>query len=242
MRKKITVGFIIIVMLAVCIGCNDSTTYYSEYFENYESQGAYTSVTKTLELPDGVYVANYDQENDTYVTQEGILDTDGSYLTLYGLCSSTEVYIEPKYVAILDICGDYAIVEKRVASGGDITVKIGLIKYRGENSGKEYGFSYEVSNYVNQYTFLDGQYLAVLGDMTYTDSSLEVVYATIYDYTSANGAAILEVGKLANASLFSTYTMGDGYIAMSGPNNVRFFRMSNLEDGYFVLDEQYIAF
>ncbi len=242
MRKKIIVGLIIVMLLTVFIGCNKTNTDYDQYFKNFESQQAYASVTKSFELPKGVFVANYDQENDVYVTQEGIKDTDGKYITLYGLCSDSEVYINPMYTGVLDINGDYAIVKKRVAVGSEISEKIGVVKFKGENAGKEYGFSYEVSTYVNQYTFLDNQYLVVLGHMTYTGNVQQLTYATLYDYTSANGLAILEVGKLANASLFSTYNMKEGYIAMSGPNNVRFYNFKNMKNGYFVQEEQYIAF
>ncbi len=241
MRKKLVVLFLLVVMITVCVACN-STTYYSEYFLNFESQGAYTSATATLVLEDGIYVASYNSTYDVYVTQEGIADTSGSYTTLYGFCSSTEVLMAPRYTAVLDICGEYAIVEKQVASGGDIATKIGIVKYTGENSGAEFGFSYEVNSAINQYTFLDGQYLAVIGDITNTGDSSEFLYATIYDYSTADGEELLKIGMLTNVTLYSSFFMNDGYIAVSGPNNVRFHTMSNIVNGYFVVDELYIAF
>lgn len=254
MNKRISYILIIIVLSVFALtACRDLPIGYDSYFNNFTSTPPYTKAEKTLDLSDyeqfedrDVYFSSYSSEEGIYIISEDYT-FDGDKYTINGFTTDTEVLIEPRYMSVIDINGDYAIVTKMVAEGVKLSLRVGLVKIRGEHKGKEYGFSYQYGPAIAQYSFLNEKYMVVLGDKTMTDTSPGKVnsytYATVYDYTSSGGAALLEVGRLKNVSNASQFQLRDNNLLAIGNNVIRIHRFDNIgADGFFIVDNTYVPF
>ncbi|MBQ9114464.1 MAG: hypothetical protein IJY07_00855, partial [Clostridia bacterium] len=146
----------------------------------------------------------------------------------------TTELIEPRYTAIIDIRGDYAICLRTALVAGEEKVYVGLVKFRGINGGVEYGFSYPYAVAINQVTFLSDRYIAFMGDKSMTDFNANgYSYATIYDYASSS--TLLEVGIVNDIDNNTKFVCEDGYLAAVGTNTTRLYDLSKINDkGLFI--------
>ncbi|MBO5774003.1 MAG: hypothetical protein J6R44_04140, partial [Clostridia bacterium] len=156
----LTLSFVFVAFL----GCNKNderavTT--ADIFESFSSTGEYTSIEETLRLDEGVTVAFYNGANDVYVTKTTHMlgGENGVEREFYGFCSSTEVYIDPIYSAVIDIRGDYAICLRSQLSASENGLEeiryVGVVKFRGgDGKAYEYGFTYPYAPLIQQFTFL----------------------------------------------------------------------------------------
>lgn len=251
-NNKIVVLALIIAVCAVFLcGCktDDGNTGYAQYFKDFTSASAYTSVTPTLTLPDGVAILSYDDDNGVFITKKTYSFGDTDYVR-YGFCTATENLLAPMYAHVVDINGDYAIVVKTIADGAKTYARIGVVKFRGDYKGREFGFSYTYSYLITQYGFLNDNYLSVLGSIDYTDDDLDASstgtysYATIYDYTSAKGEAILELGRVGKVDNESTFVLQDDVLTVMGTNVYYFYNVNSAvqANGGFPLLKSYVPF
>lgn len=220
----------------VCVGCvkkKDDVITTKDVFNNFTSNGEYSSAVESLRLGEGTFVSSYDGNSDVFVTYKE-MKIENYTLTRYGFCSSTEVYIEPRYTAVLDIRGDYAICVRTALINNEETTYVGLVKFRGEGGGVEYGFNYPYAVLINQFTFLSDRYVAIMGDKDMTSfNSSGYSYATVYDYTSTLG--LLEVGVINDIDNGTTFVCEDGYLAAVGTNTVRLYDLSQINsNGNFI--------
>ncbi|MBQ8178778.1 MAG: hypothetical protein IJ033_06285 [Clostridia bacterium] len=237
MKKFLTLILILSFVFVVLVGCNNdeepmATT--KDIFNNFSSNGEYTSCVETLRLPEGTVVSSYDGSNDIFITYK---EAKYGNFTIgrYGFASSTEELIEPRYTSIIDIRGDYAICLRTALVNNEETVYVGLVKFRGVNGGVEYGFSYPYAVAINQFTFLSDKYIAVMGNKNMTEFAASgYSYATVYDYASADG--LLEVGIINDIDNSTKFVCEDGYIAAVGTNTTRLYDMSKINDkGIFIM-------
>lgn len=235
-RKIVAVLIILALTLAFAAGCADKNdtgeTGIGDVFANYASTPAYHTITEKLRLPEGVTVASYDGESDVFVTVSEIKVSTTTFKR-YGFCSSSEVYVEPRYYSVLDIRGDYAIVvASNIENGAEINY-VGVVRFRGD-----YGFYESITKYpyaplITQVTFLNDRYLVMLGDKNVTEFDTGYTYATIYDYVSANG--LMEVARVNNVDNYTTFVSEDGYLAAVHKDSVDFYSLSEVDtDGYLV--------
>lgn len=246
--KKTLVILILIAILSVMIvlpACNNDKEEFTQYFNNYSSTSAYTVAKQSLVLPENVYVSSYDSSNNVYVTEQTITvkpensETE-TKLKRYGLCSSSEVYVNPEFVSVVEIRGDYAIVTcSFIAPGTNRAVeKIGVIRYRGSNRWRD-GFSYERAPLITQYQFLDDRYVIVKGSIQ--TESTEYSYATIYDYVSTNG--LMEVAKIKFVDNSSLFTYGEGYLAVTSGEITRYYNINDIDsEGYLTIQGFHSSF
>lgn len=204
-----------------------------DIFNNYSSNGEYTSCVETLRLPEGTVVSSYDGEADVFITYKEA--TYGNFtIGRYGFATHTTELIEPRYTAIIDIRGDYAICLRTALVANEEKVYVGLVKFRGINGGVEYGFSYPYAVAINQVTFLSDRYIAFMGDKSMTDFNANgYSYATIYDYASSS--TLLEVGIVNDIDNNTKFVCEDGYLAAVGTNTTRLYDLSKINDkGLFI--------
>lgn len=236
--KKIFVLLLLIIISAsfALTGCNRKEDGYDAYFNNFASNKGIARVTESLILDKDIYVSSYDQKADLYITSKKVKVSDSKSIEVFGFATENSVIIEPEYyIKVLDVRYNYAIVVAQRAVNTTVYNTIGVVCIRGEKVGKEYGFSYEYNSSVSQYTFLDDQYLIMFGDKKYKGDTFE--YATVYDYTSANG--LLEVGRLTNTTVATIFSLYDNYIVAVGKSVVRYYFFDKIDkDGYFVISEK----
>ena len=248
MKKFVAALLLLVLMLAVSLGsCKDKTGEFPNYFNNFASTDPYRKAEVSLTLPEGVQVASYDAESDVFITAYHIYDPDADeeeedpepLYTVYGLCSDTEVYLAPRYAGILDIFGDYAIVVRFMIQGAELESKVGLVKFRGEDSGWEWGFSYDYAPLITQMQFLDDRYFVMLGDgeTEVTDPG----YATVYDYRSGRRPLkVAHIPEVANGTAF--YCFDQSYLVTAQKNTVTFYDFNRIEKGSFVRTDRYSPF
>ena len=236
--KKILFTLVLIVVCAVLMlsGCKKTNeTGYDEYFNNFASNPGFASVAESLVLDEGVYVNSYDSKANVYITYEKIKKNDDETVDIYGFATEDDVIMAPRYSYVLDVRYNYAIVVKQhIGNDNKVYYTVGAVCIRGDKVGKEYGFSYEYNSSALQYAFLNNDYLVTFGDKDSEGSDFD--YATVYDYTSANG--LLEVGRIGNTTLATTFSMYDTYIAAVGKSVVRYYYFDQIDqNGYFVQSE-----
>jgi len=246
--KKTLIIFCALTMLCCMLsGCNKAEgTDYSVYFNNFGSAPGIAQVTEGLDLGEDIFVSSYDKTAAVYITQKQIViegddDEDDTVYNLFGFATGDEIIFDPKYANVIDVRYNFAIVAKRVAEGASTRTTIGMVKLRGDYVGREYGFSYEYTGVSTQYSFLNDTYMVMLGDKTYTSTTSS--FATVYDYTSANG--LLEVGRIGNTTYATTFALYDNYIAAVGMSIVRYYFFDKIDGtGYFELSNngKYIPF
>ncbi|MDR0696889.1 MAG: hypothetical protein LBF68_05050 [Christensenellaceae bacterium] len=258
MKKILLFVFCILSSISVLAGCtlSNGTETFDTYFKNFISRDGYTQADVLLNLNDyeefegrAIVFSSYDYESGIYIMKEQGLKFGDVQTTLYGFATIEEgILIAPRYEAVLDINGDYAIVARRVAVG-DISqtiVYIGVVKIRGENAGKEYGFSYTYMPAITQYMFLNENLLVVLGNMRMEsgeDTSIAYTYATIYDYSSTNGKAMMQIATIIDVANLTTFKYFDGNVISTYMNIVRFYRITEIgSDGVLVLKGYYSPF
>ncbi len=236
--KKIFALVLVIAMLSlVLVACKPeeepmATT--KDIFNNFTSTGEYTSVVETLRLPEGTLVNSYDGTNDVFITYREV-EVSGITITRFGFASQNEELIEPRYTAIIDICGDYAICVRTAIIENEELSYVGIVKFRGESGAIEYGFTYPYAALISQFTFLNEQYVIVMGDKYSTDfTQAGYGYATVYDYSSSLG--MLEVGIVNDITNTTKFVYGDGYLASVGSNTVRLYDLTKINDkGIFIM-------
>ncbi|MDR2267180.1 MAG: hypothetical protein LBE09_06330 [Christensenellaceae bacterium] len=255
MRKALLV---LTVMLAIIISLTGCVTQrgnaYDTYFKNFISQTGYSKVEEVLRLSDqesfkdrNIIFSSYDDASGVYILSEESISYGSDNVMLYGFATIEEgVLIAPRYENVLDIKGDYAIVTRRVAIGdiSESKVYIGLVKLRGDNAGKEYGFSYIYMPLIVQYAFLNEKLLVMLGYKTLTsEETLTYTSATVYDYASSGGSVLLTVGVISDVSNDTTFKMCDGHIVSIYCNIARFYRVDEItSNGYFLMKGSFSPF
>lgn len=236
---KKTLGILCVLMLLCCLlaGCNkEEGVDYGIYFNSFGSAPGIAQVTEGLDLGKDVFVSSYDKNAALYITQKKIVikDDDGkdTVYNIFGFATADEVILEPRYANVVDVRYNFAIVTKRVAAGATTRTTIGMVKLRGDHVGREYGFSYDYTGINTQYSFLNDTYMVMLGDKTYTSATSD--FATVYDYTTANG--LLEVGRIGNTTAATVFSLYDNYIAAVGTTIVRYYMFDKIDaKGYFEL-------
>jgi uncharacterized membrane protein len=237
MKKALVILCTLMMFCCLLSGCSkeEEIIDYGKYFNNFGSAPGIAEVTESLNLGKDVFVSSYDKNADLYITQkkiviEGSSGEDDTVYNLYGFATAQEIILEPKYANVIDVRYNFAIVAKRVASGATTRTTIGMVKLRGDHVGREYGFSYEYTGITTQYSFLNDKYMVMFGDKTYTSTTAE--FATVYDYTTANG--LLEVGRIGNTTSATVFSMYDNYIAAVGTTIVRYYLFDKIDaNGYF---------
>lgn len=240
MKKFLIAVLVFSLILFALVGCkpkDDGIVTTEDIFINFTSTGEYTSVRETLRLPEGVTVAFYDGANDVYVTKT-TFELGGVTKERYGFCSSTEVYVEPFYTAVIDIRGDYAICLasslEYSEDGLEEVNYIGMVKFRGDD-GKayEYGFTYPHAPLVQQYTFLSDNLVAIMGSKDMTDFSASgYTYATIYDYSSSLG--LKEVAVIDDIHNDTEFVSEEGYLAVVDNMKTRFYNLNDIDENGFL--------
>ena len=210
LNKKIQACLLIIIVSVVClfVSCKPVESNNIQYFNNFSSTSAYTSITEKLRLPEGVTVAQYDGVTGIFVTQKKYFESDDEYR--YGFCTAEEDLISPRFTNVMDIRGNYAVVSMPFSSGDSYEYRVGIVKIKGEGSNiisSDYGFSYSYVPSITQYAMLDNNYVAIMGSKNSTDTTYD--QATIYDYTSANG--LLEIAKIDDISNYTKFYLQMGF-------------------------------
>ena len=230
MKKVLTLVLVLSLLLVVLIGCqpnDDDTITTEDIFMNFSSNGEYTAVRETLRLNEGITIAFYDGDNDVYVTKL-TFELAGVTKERYGFCSSTEVYIDPIYTAIVDIRGDYAICIRTALEGNEEVNYVGVVKFRGDD-GKayEYGFTYPYAPLIEQFVFLNDNLISIMGDKDMTEfSSAGYTYATIYDYSSTIG--LKEVAIINDINNGTSFVCEDGYLVALDNMQARFYDLNKI--------------
>ncbi len=239
MKKITAVILIFIFTLAVFVGCKDKNNTdnevkfsVSDVFRDFSSTGEYTAAQATLKLDKGVTVANYDGENDVFVTKFSYTDEEGATFTRYGFCSATENYVKPSYYRVLEIKGDYAIVLGIMQNSGEEVTYLGVVAFRGANKGEYEFISAGYAPLIEQMAFLDERYLVVLGDKDISSlTTAGYTYATIYDY--ATTGTLLEVARVSDIDNFTSFTLNDRWLAATSRSGASFYKLTDIgADGY----------
>ncbi len=237
MKKFFALVLVIITVLSILVACNEpkeeTVVGIQDIFHNFSSTAPYAQAVETLRLPKGVTVSSYDGASDVFVTKRDY-DLSGREVSRYGFCSSTEEFIEPRYTAVLDILGDYAVCVRTRIVDNEETNYIGLVRYRGEGGGKEFGFTYAYAPLITQFTFIDERYIVIMGDKNSGELVSEgYSYATVYDYSSTN--ELLEVGRINNVENTNKFVAGDNYIAVCAAETTSLYDLTKIDDnGYFI--------
>ncbi len=236
MKKLLCLTLTLVLVASVLVACKTPESQYptiQDIFNDFSSTTPYSTAVETLRLPSGVTVSSYDGTNDVYVTAQttslGSLER-----TRYGFCSDTEVLVEPKYTAVLDIRGDYAICLRTTLIDNEETNYVGLVKFRGEGGAKEFGFLYQHAPLITQFSFLNDRYVCIMGDKNSGDLTAGgYSYATVYDYSSTDD--LLELGVINNIENTSQFVCGDDYVAVCSTETVSLYDLTQINDeGYFI--------
>lgn len=259
--KKIFIFILIILLSFTLLSCNKNkgnSGAFDNYFNQFPSATIYTKATKTLELTNGTNVASYDMRNDVFVTCKDLIEEYYQYLKdldlqdednenqkayLFGFASSTEELVPPTYLTVVEIEDDYAIVVKPYfdsidATFDDMQMKIGVVKFRGENAGDRTDFQADYVSTFTQMCFVGDKYLAVMNSKDDVDLNTNTV--TFYDYKSTH--KLLEVFKIsANASY--TFMSEDENIVAISAIKAQFYNTNLIdENGFLILNDTYTPF
>lgn len=242
--KKVVVLFVALVAMACCLAaCTKKNE--GLYFNNFVSQKQYSGAEQKLSFSEEVSVFSYDVENDVFVTVRPVLNNyvDEGFVYLYGLASATEEYKAPSYHSVISINGDYAIVTKPAVVGDSegntkYTPTIGVVKFRGENSGDLTGFMTAYNNAFNQFSFV-GDYIACPGTMDYPFST--ATFTTFYDYSQG---VMLEEFRVRCDYRYEM-AIYDKYLVAKLSDHAFFYDVTEIQtDGYLTYDPRgvYIAY
>lgn len=245
MKKKLFALIVIFVALCAFLAACDRKKD-NVYFNDFTSKAQFTSAEKLIDLSKESKVFEYDVESGVFITQRPVINSydETEYLYLFGLCSTTEEYLQPQFSQILGIKGDYAIVTR--PTGGEdeegnpaLRHKIGVIKFRGENAGKNLtDFSANYSANYTQLAFV-GDYIVSSGELS--EISRETRLSVFYDYSRGT---LLEKFRVRCGTEFQ-FAIYDDYLVATGKNRAYFYNINDiLSNGYLYLDEQanYIAY
>lgn len=241
--QRIFVIFIVSILCLACFfvsSCKPKEINDNQYFKNFYSTNAYTTITEKLRLAEGITVVQYDSVSGFYITQKKYFDNSEDIR--YGFCTSEHELISPRFTNILDIRGNYAVVTMPFSSGDSYEYRVGIVKIRGEGSNiisSDYGFSYQYIPSITQYAMLDGTYVSVMGSKT--ETSTEYEEAVIYDYSSANG--LLEVARVDDVLNSTKFYYADGHLVTQSPGIARIYSINNINaSGHLVLKSYYTPF
>ncbi len=263
-KKIITLAFAVIVCAVYLIpfGPKGQNLPFVNYFNSFESPQPFAKAQTRLILPDGVKVASYDARNEVFIIRQNLYEGYFDYLKdfyseeelqagecyLYGLASKDQVLVTPSYISIIAIKGDYAIAIKGILpSGGsdmdDLQLKLGLVKFRGDNAGDRTDFKSDYSASleniaVSQMKFVGDRYVAVINDINDMDPKADTV--TFYDYKSSH--KLLEAFKV-RADITVNFVLQDGYLAAIKSDKADFYKLNVIDEkGYLVLNDTYTPF
>lgn len=235
-NKLLAILFIMTIILSIVLFSCKPKSNATNLFRNYQSNAGYTKAEKLLSLKEGWFVSSYDENTKTFVIGRNILDDDNKDIR-YGFCSETEVLLEPFYSNVLDIRNEHAIVVTREIEASEIIHKIGIINIKSNSFGFESGngFVVEYDASINQYMFLDDQYIIILGGkdpkIDYQINKWDYSFAVIYDYSSSNG--LLEVGRINGVNSSAKFGLNNGMLTVSINGSIMLFDINIIKDGQF---------
>lgn len=168
--KKILSAAVAFVLAAVSVlilaGCTKSP--FETYFKEYASVEGFTRAEASLTLPEGVFVEGYFENADRFTIKKdtGLKDSDGKPVYAYGIASRTEVLIDPSFLWIYDVDGDYAIVSRlNLDENNQVFDSFGLIRIFGKNLYSDMTtFRHTVVSEESPPIRFIGDYIAILGD------------------------------------------------------------------------------
>lgn len=245
-KKRFVTVWLVLIMLPLLIitlfACKPKNKENKErqYFNNFSSTPEYTKVVETLRLPEGVTIAQFDNNSGYYITKKKVLSDEDRY----GFCTENQDIVPPTFSSVLDIKGNYAVVTMPFTNTlGQLETRIGVFHIKGADSGQidyqNYGFKHKYNPAIRQYSMLDDTHIIILGNKDSTD--LEHEEATLYDYTSANG--LLEVGVIPDINNVTKFAMHDGHIIASNPGIARLYNLYSINsEGYFIQKSYYQPF
>ncbi len=264
-NKLVAIFFYLIISVLFIVSHFQPEPYspFAGYFNFFHSPEVFSSVELELELPERQKVVSYDAKNDVFIICTNLFEANTDYLEdfyspeelasgeiyLYGFASHNEVLVTPAYIGILAISGDYAIVVRqyipnKASSFDDIQMRIGLVKFRGENAGDRTNFDAEYASMADdillesQMQFVNDRYIAVRNNINDIDLAKNIV--TFYDFKSYH--RLLEVFKV-RAELGYTFLLAEDNLVAMTNNKAEFYRINQVdEEGYLVLNDYYIPF
>lgn len=226
---------LVVVSAAACVEKKGDETVTS-VFENFSSTGEYTKASVRLTLDSGQTFTGYDAASNTFIIKEEVEFYEGYSQTRYGFADANRILVDPGedgYLQILDINGDHAIVVASTFVDGNETAFVGLVRFRGQYGVLQYGYSHRFAPLIQQFTFLNERYVAVLGDMTNANPESGYTYATIYDYSSAN--KLLEVARVPDADNGTQFVFNDGYLVAVHTSYAEFYSLGEADsEGYLI--------
>ncbi len=217
----------------------------TQYFNFFNSVDSIDNAELLIGLPEGCEVWSYDVNSDVFVISEALSEgTSLQSVTLYGIASADEVYVEPRFTSVESIRGDFAIVTMTTASGFDSDVYyIGLVRFRGEGTLDENGkrkllfltdFSLVHNSASYNQMYFCGEYVCMLGCLE--NPSITASYSTFYDYKSHNRmleAFRVRYGYDETTGKDYTMTQVDDYLAVYSDSAAYFFNIkSDCYQGY----------
>lgn len=228
----------------------DPRALFAGYFNTFSFNVEYTDIELKLTMREGVKPIRYDVRSDVYVTAqnyhqqsyEGLPDEfkddiSGEFY-LYGFASQTQELVPPSYLSIIAIKGDYAIVVEPKAEGENISPKIGVIKFRGENAGRRTDFNADYLALASQIRFVGEEYIAISNDKD--NIKIESNTITFYDYKTSH--KLLEAFKVRADSSYTFLHADDNLVAMSN-TKADFYRTDLIDqNGYLILTDTYRPF
>lgn len=246
-RLKFIFAIIILVILtAFTAGCGDKENYYEQYFNDFDSQNAFTSAESMLNLAKTVSVYAYDGKNAVFVTKKLVTNQyadseDDNIMALFGFASVDEEYQTPIYSNIVSINGDYAIVTKPYVYFDDESNEttmvdiIGVVKFRGANKGDKTEFSNLNCKYMDgyfQFKFV-GDYIVCPNSKVYPN--YRVNYSTFYSYKEKD--KLFEEFRVACGSAYEL-SLYDDILVATKANYAYFYALDSLaQNGYLQLTE-----
>ena len=243
--KKPLIILIAILLLCVLFACNKAVLGYEEYFVNYASQKPYTEAVEVFNVSKDEKALAHPLFNAENVYINRVLSSSGMYVIkdsktgLEGLCSESEFFLAPIYTRIIEIRGDYAIAVRPIAFEGFTKLYncVGVVKFRGANSPKEFGFRHEYFAGIEQYKFISDNLLMVKGALgnSYLGQSTRYDFAKIYDFVSGGGVQMLEVGEIRISAFLnmnlSSVSLYDNIITVvnSDENKATFLSLNKID-------------
>lgn len=186
------------IVLAVCAGVaaialtlglclkflvfTDKEGYY-RYFNNFSS-GEVKKAEATLTLGEGTQFFGYDPTENVFTTSRIYYYQGGASEMRFGLASDTEEFCLPVYTSIVQIKGEYALVQRVARADEDVkNTYWDIIRYKGaENTPYSLLQNKSVVFSEKEAMSFVGEFLAVHGDLS-APSTLSA-YSTFYDYKS----------------------------------------------------------